>query len=58
MSYVFGKNTSMWFRLKIWTIVLFQHFMSLPSYINPKQLRPNPLTEVERKEFEALEEIE
>ena len=58
MSYVFGKNTTVWFRLKIWTIVLFHHFMALPSYINPKQLRPNPLTKAERNEFEKLEEIE
>ena len=58
MSYVFGPNTTLLFRLKIWVRDLIRHFLALTSYIKPAKLRPTPISEKERKEWESLEEIE
>lgn len=53
MGWVFGKTT-VWFRLGQWLKDLWNLVTALPSYINPKPLRPTPLTETERVEAELL----
>ena len=41
MGRVFGNDT-VWFRVKCWIIDTFQQIIALPSYINPKVLKPLP----------------
>ena len=55
MGRVFGK-VSVWFRLKYYFIDTFNQIIALPSYINPKPLKPAPLTEEELKLLEEIDE--
>ena len=54
MGWVFGSKTTVWFRLGQWFKDLWDLLRALPSYINPKPLKPSPLTDEEREEFERL----
>ncbi len=54
MGRVFGKTT-VWFRLKCYfadtkyhIATTFMQIISLPSYINPKPLKPTELSEEEK----------
>lgn len=54
MSRVFSKETSKFFRFKVWLRDLTSLFFALPSYLNPKPIETAPLTDEEKQLFQEL----